>query len=335
MHDREKSRLLSKLFSEELNIEEKIKLDEWLSQSEENVVYKNDLQRIWDLSGNYIPSFESNPESGFAKFKQRTRLLSDQKNSPGVIRLRPGRLLIRVAAVFLLLFVATFLIKPEIFMGKKTLYASADVIETSILSDGSRIWLNKGSILKYSRNFGGLSRDVFLQGEAFFNISHDSERPFKVKTEDALITVLGTSFNVRVDEEMRSTSVDVKMGRVEVESLKSGKNVIVKAGESAIFNVLDDSFDHHVSLTTNADSWLDNTFSFNATPLKLVFSDLSRHFGINFNIVNKEVEECLFTSGEFQNENLSEIIEVLEGAFPLKIFKEKENHYKVQGSTCK
>ena len=78
MHDHDKSRLLSKLFSEELNTAEKKRLDEWLSQSEKNLALKEKMQRIWDLSINYEPSFDSDVEKGFAKFKKRikpTRLM--------------------------------------------------------------------------------------------------------------------------------------------------------------------------------------------------------------------------------------------------------------------
>ena len=335
MHDLEKSRLLSKLISEELNTAETERINEWLSSSEENVAEKDSLQQIWDLSGNYEPSFEPNLEKGLAKFKQKTQLLSDTSNSPKIIRMRPGRLLIRVAAVFLLLITATFLIKPGIFSGNEAIYASAEKIENSSMTDGSQIWLNKGSSLKYSKSFGETSRDVTLAGEAYFDVARDTDNPFTITTSNTKITVLGTSFNVREDLENNSTSLDVKTGLVSFESLKSGKKVTVKAGESADFNHKNDSFEHDVSLSTNADSWLDNKFSFNGTRLETVFEDLGKHFNDSFEVENALINDCEYTSGEFQIDNINEIIEVLEEAFQLTIENTKNNNYMVQGSPCK
>jgi ferric-dicitrate binding protein FerR (iron transport regulator) len=334
MHELDKSRLLSKLISEELDTAESERLESWLAQSDDNVAQKDQLQRVWDMSGNYEPSFEPNLEKGFAKFKQRTQQAEDLNNSPKVIRMRPGRLLVRIAAVFLLLIAATFLIKPGIFSSDQTLYASAESIETSDLSDGSQIWLNSNSSLKYAKNFGESSRDVFLSGEAFFNVARDTEKPFIINTKNTKITVLGTSFNVRETEDKNITSLDVKTGLVSFESLSSGEKVTVKAGESANFNLAKNSFDHDVSLTSNADSWLDGTFSFNGTPLGNVFEDLGKHFEVSFNFSNEAVRNCRYTSGEFKINNLEEIIEVLEGAFPITISKETDKNYMVQGSHC-
>ena len=333
MHDLDKSRLLSKLISEELNTAEKQRLDEWLSQSPENTSEKETFEKLWEMSGKYEPSFEPNVEKSFAQFKTKIEQESDRYNSPKIIRMRPGRLLVRVAAVFLLLIAATFLIKPNLFelSNGDVIYASAEKIEATDLTDGTKIWLNKNAQLAYAKDYNESSRKVSLKGEGYFDIAHNPEKPFQITTENSRVSILGTSFNLR--DENGYVYLDVNTGLVSFESLNSNKKVTVKAGESAIYNAASDSFSQFASPTANADAWVDNKFSFNATELHLVFAELSRYYNVDFQIENQSLENCLFTSGEFQNESLDNILEVLEGAFSISISKEKEL-YKVKGSHC-
>jgi len=98
------------------------------------------------------------------------------------------------------------------------------------LEDGSVIYLSDLASIQYPQQFAGTKREINLQGNAFFEISRDKEKPFFIETSLATIEVLGTAFDVKAGNE-NSFSLSVKNGEVKVTSKKSGKTTHVKAGE--------------------------------------------------------------------------------------------------------
>lgn len=105
----------------------------------------------------------------------------------------------------------------------------------STLEDGSVVYLSEYASLQYPDHFNKNKREVFLEGEAYFDISKDKEKPFIIDTEKAIIQVLGTSFNVKSKAD-KSFSISVKQGEVKVTSKENNQIVHVKAGETAMFN---------------------------------------------------------------------------------------------------
>jgi ferric-dicitrate binding protein FerR (iron transport regulator) len=98
--------------------------------------------------------------------------------------------------------------------------------------DGSVVYLSEQTSLEYPARFAEDKREVFLQGNAFFEVSGNGERPFIIDTKSALIEVRGTAFNIKSQDETRF-SLSVRNGEVKVTSKKDGKSVRVKAGEMA------------------------------------------------------------------------------------------------------
>ncbi len=84
------------------------------------------------------------------------------------------------------------------------------------LSDGSVVWLNAGSSLSYNKDFSDKFREVYLKGEAYFEVTPDSLKPFVVKSESLNVKVLGTTFNVRTYEDENLVNVVLRTGRVDV-----------------------------------------------------------------------------------------------------------------------
>src|SRR5690606_37889089 len=86
------------------------------------------------------------------------------------------------------------------------------------LADGTKVWLNAASRISYGKNFGnGALRDVYLDGEAFFDVAHDPDKPFIVHTSSIQIKVLGTSFNVRSYAEDNTIETTLVQGKVRIE----------------------------------------------------------------------------------------------------------------------
>jgi transmembrane sensor len=184
------------------------------------------------------------------------------------------------------------------------------------LSDGTLVKLNAGSKLTYSENFTGDTREVYLEGEAFFTVKRDESRPFIVETTQLTTTVLGTSFNVEAYGNEEST-VAVLSGKVQVKKsnsaidtdtffLTSNQLVTISSGSNSI-----SKFD---SVPPDVFFWNENIISFTKADFNQIVSRLERWYGVEFNIQKQGQFEGLFT-GRYQDEPLELVLEGLKDEY--------------------
>ncbi len=196
------------------------------------------------------------------------------------------------------------------------------------LSDGTIVKLNAGSRLRFPETFGETERKVTLEGEAFFNVKRDENKPFKVETEELTTIVLGTSFNVKSYKDESKTSVAVKSGKVKVmksnEVEISGSVLILEKDEMVSFNATNYELIKKESIPESELAWINNTILFEHTGFEQVQHTLSRWYGVEFNTETSNDFEGGF-SGRYTNETLEIVLEGLkdEGQYNF--------NYKIQG----
>ena len=158
------------------------------------------LEKVWRLTENAQPpeaSFEPDPERVEAMRAHIHTAVTDaapeseHRAKVTFIRTFPHSWAVAASIVLLIAVGAGFWLQPT------TLTAPTGERLAATLPDGSTVELNSGARLSYARAFGGKARTVRLTGEAFFDVAHDAQKPFMVKTFNADVTVLGTRFNVR------------------------------------------------------------------------------------------------------------------------------------------
>jgi hypothetical protein len=133
-------------------------------------------------------------------------------------------------------FFAVCIYAVQTFYNTNTTIVAKGEVMTLYLPDSTRVWLNVNSSLSYSKNFNEDSRNVELEGEAFFAVKRDTSRQFIVNTESATARVLGTSFNVQESDSV-TTILTVAEGKVRFASTEiEGKSEQVKAKEKAVYN---------------------------------------------------------------------------------------------------
>lgn len=147
------------------------------------------------------------------------------------------------------------------------------------LADGTLVWLNASSSLRFPVSFVGAERLVELEGEGYFEVAKDASRPFIVRTGEADVKVLGTHFNVSAytAETWKTTLVE---GRVEVKN--SHDQALLKPGNQAIV----DNGAHHFRMLTDADlqeatAWKDGYFQFNEAPVISIMQQVSRWYDVD------------------------------------------------------
>ncbi len=172
------------------------------------------------------------------------------------------------------------------------------------LPDGSRVWLNSASTLKYPSRFENDERVVEIAGEGFFEIERDSKRPFKVRSERQEIEVLGTIFNVAAyadEEETRTTLVE---GRVRVGSnhvLRPGEQAITRGGTTTIAQVD----------TESATAWKDGYFVFDNEPLHSILRKVGRWYDVEIQYQD-DVQDLSFLGIIPRSERIQAVLTRLE-----------------------
>ncbi|WP_369012541.1 FecR family protein [Flavobacterium anhuiense] len=160
------------------------------------------------------------------------------------------------------------------------------------LSDGTKIWLNAGSVLKYPKEFKGDTREVYLSGEAFFDVAKDKKHPFIIHTNKMDTKVLGTSFNVQAYPDQTTQEVSVATGRVNVKSTVTEENVYVTPGQKVVFKSQDNKLQAFKDIPVNTISlWRKNIMVFEETPLPEVVATINRNYNVSIEVKNKSLND--------------------------------------------
>jgi transmembrane sensor len=150
------------------------------------------------------------------------------------------------------------------------------------LADGTRIWLNAGSQFSYPVNFTGNSREVYLAGEAFFEVEPDPNKPFHVITGDMKIRVTGTKFNVTSYASDQTTQAVLVTGKIDAAKNKRfARSVELKPGERIVYNKQEDNMEKdRVDVELYA-SWVNGYLIFDNEPVENIFKKLERYYDKN------------------------------------------------------
>ena len=188
------------------------------------------------------------------------------------------------------------------------------------LADGTKVWLNAMSELRYPVAFGGDTREVELKGEAYFEVKKNEAKPFIVKTDEFNVRVLGTSFNISAYSDFPLAHTTLCSGHVRLsDRMNPGKEVDILPGEQLLFHR--DSREMNVQ-EVDVDvfvSWRDGSFQFDNNTVEEVFTILQRWYNIQVFYANVEVRQELFTGKLPRFDNLQIIIDLIERVSDLKI----------------
>lgn len=187
------------------------------------------------------------------------------------------------------------------------------------LSDGTRVWLNAGSVIKYPLAFIGNERPVEISGEGYFEVAKSKDKPFTVKTNQLKVQVLGTHFNITAYTDDVENKVTLLEGAVKVAA--AAKQVVLAPMQQAKI-----SFDGALNINTDVNvdevlAWKQNQFYFEETSLKDVMKQIERWYDVQVTI-DANVPNKKFTGKMYRNMNVSEIFKILEGL---------DVHFKIDG----
>jgi transmembrane sensor len=197
------------------------------------------------------------------------------------------------------------------------------------LPDGSTVWINQLSKLSYPKKFDNTVREVYLEGQAYFEVTKDSKKPFVVHSLQATTKVVGTSFNIRSYKEDENIELTVYTGKV---LFGSDKKLEVLAGSQMIFKKKENQLTEIRFKNLNSLAWKNKELKYEDAELRIVFHDLERYFNVKFEIQQKQLLQCHF-SGTFFEPKLQEVLNVIKYVLAIE-YQQEENTIYISGQSC-
>ena len=177
-----------------------------------------------------------------------------------------------------------------------------------VLADGTKVWLNAQSSITFPTTFHGNERVVKIEGEAYFEVVHNSSKPFKVQANGQTIEDIGTHFNVNayVDEPVIKTTLIEGSVRI----IKGTKTAIINPGQQAITRVGNNLITVENADSEDAIAWKSGLFSFRKSDIQAVMRQLSRWYNVDI-IYEGQIPHRLFNGEIHRNLNASNVLKVL------------------------
>ena len=180
-----------------------------------------------------------------------------------------------------------------------------------VLSDGTRVILNAGTTLSYPAAFVSSQREVKVNGEAFFEVSHDKDHPFIVSAENVKVKVLGTKFNVKAYKEDDHIEVTLTEGKVGVGLGEHHDMMYISPGQQALFNKMKQSFSKYEVNLDYYTSWKEGKFYFKSVTFLEIAKQLERRFNVHISVEPAKLQRTVFSGDFVRGENLEQILRII------------------------
>jgi len=281
---------------------EELALVDWLRNAENQVIY-DELQKVWQLTGNL--SFELKPDVD-AEWELFKNLIPDKKIKQLNRRLIYSFTSIAASIIILLgIWGAT-----QLFIDREVNYFSGNTIQQIQLQDNTMVYLNKNSQLTVSKDYNSNDRNVTLSGEALFEVTENEKVPFIVNIFGGVqAKVLGTQFNLRAIDSSNEFNLNVFSGKVLFGNPVTEQPTLVTKGQQATYDIQASKVTDITEFNLNVVSWKTKNLEFDNTPISEVAKLLEDLIGKK--IVIPDNSNQIRYSGSFNNPSIQQAAEVL------------------------
>ena len=309
----------------------------WLINPENDVELRQILGEIWTNS-------EIHLKGQAPDFNRMLDQVHEQINSQQILQIKPRAIsasiyqtFSKIAAILiipLLLLSVYFYFNPANSSNQlvsntfREIYTKPGTRTQIDLSDGTRVWLNDGTTFRYPECFSGSQREVFVDGEAYFEVKSNPKNPFVVNNPMMNTVVTGTHFNLNAYSSDNYFEATLLEGKINLEN--DSKKLVMKPGEQVQF---DSKLEKIVQKTVdpqNAAAWVNGKLIFNDEKLGTAIKKLARWYNVEIILTDPEINNYLMTA-TIQDEKLDQSLKLIALALPVKFeFKKVNNLTEIQ-----
>lgn len=308
--------ILARFLMGECTEDELREVNAWMDESKENTRELFKQEEVYHLGKLGSASDEEEVEKAEKRLFKR---LEQEKAKQHKVRRIYGWM--RYAAMFIGVFVLGgmgYLLYQNYDQDEMLLAVTTqDTIKELKLPDGTQVWLNKNTTLKYPRNFSDTGRKVYLEGEGYFEVKRNPDRPFIVQSEAMQVRVLGTVFNFKSDRVNMSAVATLLKGEIEVKGNHEEGMIVLAPGQKAELNGVTRRLVVK-QVDTGFENWHDNQFVFDKADIYTIARTLETSYGVKI-ILAPDIDVKKTYSGTLKkNDNVESVLKQIMNAIPVE-----------------
>jgi Fe2+-dicitrate sensor, membrane component len=310
--------------------EDFVLINEWMKESDENAGELFRMEEIYQLG-----KFPFEEENLVVRAERRLgrRLEQENQKKQEVFKLRS--VLRYAAAIVGVMVLAAGLAYWFRNKAEELVVASAahGQVREMLLPDGTKVWLNQSSVLKYPRAFEGKERHVYLDGEAYFEVARNHEKPFMVKSPAMDVRVLGTSFNIKCRPDNSFAETTLIEGEVEVKDKSDKGRITLLPGQKAVLNRVTGRMQVKQVDPKMEIVWHNDLIPFEKSSIFQIAAALERFYGVKI-ILSPDVDSTNTYSGVLKKkDNIESVLNSLRNSIPFNYKKVDDNNIFISSET--
>ena len=330
--------LIYKQLSDEISSEELAALAAWEKNPSNQAIAAN-VRKAWQASDLLQAKVDVDLDEAFSELEgfmdeEESKEEAQQEETP-IVPLRPSnrRRWLSIAAGLALVAVAAFLLRGR-FMPENLEWTAVSTLDQSTkvqLVDGTLVTLNQNSQIQFPEVFGRKERKVLLKGEGFFEVQSNPKKPFRVELDQERVSVLGTSFNIKIKDGL--TTIYVVEGRVQVDQIEQSKTLILEAGESAESSATGLEKKSSSLELENSIAWKTRKLVFQGSSIQEAIRDINALYQVDLQIESAILKECSLTL-TLDQEPLERFFEAMRIINKVQVEQVNEKTYLLKGGSC-
>lgn len=310
--------LMLKFLSDTATAEEREAMEAWMADSEENAKYIEQLKSLWANAESFSLLESIDLDQNWQGVQSK---VNQQKAGN-------SKIFWRIAAAVVFIVSASFLAKSLLYSPPEQLSITAQEQSEFTLPDGSVVTLKKGATLKYPEEFED-ERKVVFEGEAFFDVVSNPQKPFIINADDTETVVLGTSFNLKTATSHTGFELVLVEGKVSFST--PNEKVVLTPGQRVALGP-NGLLEKTENTNRNFQAWQTGTLVFENAKMSDVFQDIGNAYNVRFEMENAAFASCTLTA-RYDQEDLDSILNTLEILFNTSFNRQQETIL-VSGGSC-
>ncbi len=303
----------------------------WLSESPDHQEQFRQLVNLWELDQINRHEKDFNPDRAWIRLKSEMKPKTSFMN-----RFTQFNYLKKYAAVIIL----TIVVGTVGYLLQKGIAKDhpSGVVEYTVpygskthirMPDGSGVWINAGSVIKYDQGFGSTNRNLQLSGEAYFEVAKQRELPFIVQAKGISVTAVGTKFNVKAYPEEVNIETILLEGRVEVLDMTNNgyEKILLKPNQKAGYSTIENNFSVSAVEDNSEVSWYLEKWVIRDMSMLKFTKLLERRYNIDFEFEDERIKTYEF-GGTIKDETLEQVLTAITYSAPIK-YSLKNKHVKL------
>ena len=310
--------------------EDFVLINEWMKESDENAGELFRMEEIYQLG-----KFPFEEENLVVRAERRLGRRLEQENQKRQEVFKLKSVLRYAAAIVGVIVLAAGLAYWFRNKAEELVVASAahGQVREMLLPDGTKVWLNQSSVLKYPHAFEGKERHVYLDGEAYFEVARNHEKPFMVKSPAMDVRVLGTSFNIKCRPDNSFAETTLIEGEVEVKDKSDKGRITLLPGQKAVLNRVTGRMQVKQVDPKMEIVWHNDLIPFEKSSIFQIAAALERFYGVKI-ILSPDVDSTNTYSGVLKKkDNIESVLNSLRNSIPFNYKKVDDNNIFISSET--